>query len=104
MSLVSVSSVLDENFDVVIFINDTIKELGSSFVQIEDALSVYERVCSLFSSFLLCHLVTPHLLAVYSLGKPKAFRNSCYRRFSHSSVPTLGWFPLLLKCHALAPC
>ncbi|VDK26108.1 unnamed protein product, partial [Taenia asiatica] len=44
MSLVAASSVLDESFDVVIFVNDTIKELGSSFVQIEDALSVYESV------------------------------------------------------------
>ncbi|KAL5111559.1 putative aminopeptidase [Taenia crassiceps] len=44
MSLVAVSSLLDESFDVVIFINDTIRELGGSFVQIEDALSAYERV------------------------------------------------------------
>ncbi|VDM22215.1 unnamed protein product [Hydatigera taeniaeformis] len=46
MSLVSVSSVLDESFDIVIFINDAINELGGSFASIENALTDYERVFS----------------------------------------------------------
>ncbi|EUB63494.1 Putative aminopeptidase W07G4.4 [Echinococcus granulosus] len=44
MSLVVVCDVLDESFDVVIFINDAIKGLGCDFVSIEDALCSYERV------------------------------------------------------------
>ncbi len=38
------SNVLDGEFDVVVFVNDGIKSLGSNFAAIEKAFTAYEKV------------------------------------------------------------
>ncbi len=44
MNVKPCSNVLDGEFDVVVFVNDGIKSLGSNFAAIEKAFTAYEKV------------------------------------------------------------
>lgn len=47
MSLESCAHIADADCDVVVFINDTIRSLGSDFPSIEKALTKFEEACVL---------------------------------------------------------
>ena len=72
MALVSATSVLDESFDVVIFINDTTKNLGDDFAPIEEVLTAYERVILGMTLFLLLRNSIV-LLFAFPLGQSNDF-------------------------------